>query len=64
MKSITGELHLDLDERLEAPVRLAPIIDPNVHSCGSVYPHGVAELSHDGEPGVYVVGMKSYGRAP
>ncbi|MGL5861516.1 MAG: FAD-dependent oxidoreductase, partial [Phycicoccus sp.] len=62
--SITGELRLDLDERLEAPVRLAPLIDSNVHSCGSVYPHGVAELSHDGEPGVYVVGMKSYGRAP
>ncbi|MGL4744338.1 MAG: FAD-dependent oxidoreductase [Dermatophilaceae bacterium] len=62
--SIAGELRLDLDERLEAPVRLAPLIDPNVHSCGSVYPHGVAELAHPGEPGVYVVGMKSYGRAP
>ncbi|MGL4177170.1 MAG: FAD-dependent oxidoreductase [Dermatophilaceae bacterium] len=62
--SIMSELRLDLDERLEAPVRLAPLIDPNVHSCGTVYSHGVAELSHDGEPGVYVVGMKSYGRAP
>ncbi|MGL5818595.1 MAG: FAD-dependent oxidoreductase [Phycicoccus sp.] len=62
--SIMGELRLDLDGRLGAPVRLAPLIDPNVHSCGSVYPHGVAELSHDEEPGVYVVGMKSYGRAP
>ena len=58
------ELRLDLDERLEAPVRLAPLIDPNVHSCGTVYPHGAAELAHDGEPGVYLVGMKSYGRAP
>lgn len=62
--TIMGELRLDLDERLEAPVRLAPLIDPNVHSCGTVYPHGAAELAHHGEPGVYVVGMKSYGRAP
>jgi len=62
--TIMAELRLDLDERLEAPVRLAPLIDPNVHSCGTVYPHGAAELSHDGEPGVYLVGMKSYGRAP
>lgn len=62
--SIMAELRLDLDDRLEAPRRLAPLIDPNVHSCGTVYPHGAAELAHDGEPGVYVVGMKSYGRAP
>ncbi|WP_404384884.1 NAD(P)-binding domain-containing protein [Knoellia locipacati] len=62
--SIMTELRLDLDQRLEAPVRLAPLIDPNVHSCGSVHPHGVAELAHESEPGVYLVGMKSYGRAP
>jgi hypothetical protein len=62
--SIMTELRLDLDQRLEAPVRLAPLIDPNVHSCGTVYPHGVAELAHESEPGVYLVGMKSYGRAP
>ncbi len=62
--SIMRELRLDLDERLEAPARLAPLIDPNVHSCGSVPPHGAAELAHAAEPGVYVVGMKSYGRAP
>ncbi len=62
--TIMGELRLDLDQRLEAPVRLAPLIDPNVHSCGTVYPHGAAELAHEAEPGVYVVGMKSYGRAP
>jgi thioredoxin reductase len=62
--TIMGELRLDLDQRLGAPVRLAPLIDPNVHSCGTVYPHGAAELAHDAEPGVYVVGMKSYGRAP
>jgi 2-polyprenyl-6-methoxyphenol hydroxylase-like FAD-dependent oxidoreductase len=57
------ELRLALDERLQAPVALAPLIDPNVHSCGTVYPHGVRELSHP-EQGVYLAGMKSYGRAP
>ncbi|MBA4862401.1 NAD(P)-binding domain-containing protein [Streptomyces sp. PSKA54] len=61
--SILSELRLNLDERLEAPVALAPLIDPNVHSCGTVYPHGAKELSHP-EKDVYVVGMKSYGRAP
>ncbi|MER7070589.1 FAD-dependent oxidoreductase [Terrabacter sp. NPDC000476] len=61
--SIMSELRLDLDARLEAPVGLAPLIDPNVHSCGTVYPHGANELSHE-EQDVYVVGMKAYGRAP
>jgi thioredoxin reductase len=58
-----SELRLELDATLQAPVALAPLIDPNVHSCGTVYPHGVKELSHP-EPGVYLAGMKSYGRAP
>ncbi|MGV9695085.1 NAD(P)-binding domain-containing protein [Streptomyces sp. NPDC003470] len=58
-----GELRLGLDERLQAPVALAPLIDPNQHSCGTVYPHGHRELSHP-EQGIYLVGMKSYGRAP
>nr|WP_203592893.1 NAD(P)-binding domain-containing protein [Streptomyces sp. SID9124] len=61
--SFLGELRLGLDERLQAPTALAPLIDPNQHSCGTVYPHGHRELSHP-EPGVYLVGMKSYGRAP
>ncbi|MFI8282443.1 NAD(P)-binding domain-containing protein [Streptomyces albidoflavus] len=61
--SFLDELRLGLDERLQAPVELAPLIDPNQHSCGTVYPHGHRELSHP-EPGVYLVGMKSYGRAP
>ncbi|MET9951903.1 NAD(P)-binding domain-containing protein [Streptomyces sp. NPDC006339] len=61
--SFLGELRLGLDERLQAPVALAPLIDPNQHSCGTVYPHGVGELSHP-EQDVYLVGMKSYGRAP
>jgi thioredoxin reductase len=58
-----SEIRLGLDTTLQAPVALAPLIDPNVHSCGTVYPHGVAELSHP-EPGFYLAGMKSYGRAP
>jgi hypothetical protein len=53
-----------MDPALEAPSRLAPLIDPNVHTCGSVPPHGVDELAHPDEPGLYVVGMKAYGRAP
>ncbi|MFG2234495.1 NAD(P)-binding domain-containing protein [Streptomyces sp. IBSNAI002] len=57
------ELRLGLDERLQAPVELAPLIDPNQHSCGTVYPHGANELSHP-EKDVYLAGMKSYGRAP
>lgn len=61
--SFLDELRLGLDDRLQAPVELAPLIDPNQHSCGTVYPHGVKELSHP-EEGVYLVGMKSYGRAP
>ncbi|SHL08289.1 FAD-dependent oxidoreductase [Actinacidiphila paucisporea] len=61
--SFLDEIRLGLDERLQAPTALAPLIDPNQHSCGTVYPHGHRELSHP-EPGVYLVGMKSYGRAP
>ena len=58
-----SEIRLGLDPVLQAPTQLAPLIDPNVHSCGTVYPHGVAELSHP-EPNVFLAGMKSYGRAP
>ena len=58
-----SELRLGLDPSVEAPTALAPLIDPNLHSCGSVPPHGEAELRHP-EHGFYVVGMKSYGRAP
>ncbi len=61
--SFLSEVRLDLDPVLSAPTRLAPLIDPNVHSCGTVYPHGAAELAQP-EPGLYLVGMKSYGRAP
>ncbi|MFF3896901.1 FAD-dependent oxidoreductase [Streptomyces sp. NPDC001812] len=61
--SFLSEVRLRLDERLQAPVELAPLIDPNQHSCGTVYPHGHRELAHP-DSGVYLVGMKSYGRAP
>ncbi|WP_322512067.1 NAD(P)-binding protein [Chloroflexus sp.] len=57
------ELRLALDPVVEAPVALAPLIDPNLHSCGTVPPHGVEELRHP-EPDFYLIGMKSYGRAP
>ncbi|GAB3248391.1 FAD-dependent oxidoreductase [Nocardioides dilutus] len=58
-----SEVRLDLDPVLSAPSALAPLIDPNVHSCGTVYPHGAAELGQP-EPGLFLAGMKSYGRAP
>ena len=62
--SFLSELRLGLDPVLQAPGKLAPQIDPNVHTCASVPPHGAAELTHPDEPDMYVVGMKSYGRAP
>jgi hypothetical protein len=60
---MTRELRLDLDPWLEAPRAIAPLIDPNLHSCGTVRPHGYKELTHP-EPGYFAVGIKSYGRAP
>lgn len=57
------ELRLELDPSLESTRQLGPLIDPNIHSCGTVRPHGEAELRHP-EKNFYIVGMKSYGRAP
>jgi len=57
------EVRLDLDEIVEAPRQLAPLIDPNLHSCGTVEPHGFSELQQP-EPNFFLAGMKSYGRAP
>lgn len=57
------ELRLDLDPAVESPTALAPLIDPNLHSCGTVPPHGAEQLRHP-EPDFYIAGMKSYGRAP
>ncbi len=61
--SFLREVRLALDPAVEAPPALAPLIDPNFHSCGTVPPHGIDELSHP-EPGLVIVGSKSYGRAP
>ncbi|MEW2357083.1 flavoprotein, partial [Spirillospora sp. NPDC029432] len=57
------EVRTDLDPATEAPIKLAPLIDPNFHSCGTVPPHGERDLAHP-ETGLYITGMKSYGRAP
>lgn len=61
--SLAAELRLKLDPWLESSEALGPLIDPNLHSCGTVRPHGHRELSHP-EPGFYTIGVKSYGRAP
>jgi len=60
---MTRELRVRLDPWLESTDALAPLIDPNLHSCGTVRPHGHRELAHP-ESGYYAVGAKSYGRAP
>ncbi len=57
------ELRLSFDFAVESTPVLAPLIDPNLHSCGTVRPHGARELAHP-EAGFYIAGMKSYGRAP
>ncbi len=61
--ALLHELRLDLDAAVESPTVLAPLIDPNLHSCGTVRPHGAFELRHP-EPDFFIAGMKSYGRAP
>jgi thioredoxin reductase len=61
--SMLSEVRLDLDPAVQSPRALAPLIDPNIHSCGTVRPHGAEELKQpDGN--LFVIGMKSYGRAP
>ena len=61
--SFLSEMRLDLDPVLQAPRAIAPGIDPNVHSCGTATPTLARDLAHP-EPGLYLAGMKSYGRAP
>lgn len=61
--SFLSEVRLDLDARLQAPVRIAADVDPNLHSCGSVRATGAADLAQP-EQGFFIVGAKSYGRAP
>ena len=63
ISTMTRELRLELDPWLESVKALGPMIDPNLHSCGSVEPHGYRELGHP-EPDFYTIGVKSYGRAP
>ena len=58
-----SEVRLSTDPWLECSSALGPLIDPNEHSCGTVRQHGARELAHP-EKDFYIVGMKSYGRAP
>ncbi|WP_030483992.1 FAD-dependent oxidoreductase [Nocardioides aequoreus] len=58
-----SEVRLDLDPALGCVRALAEQVHPDHHSCGDVSPHGFRELAQP-EPGLYLVGMKSYGRAP
>jgi len=57
------ELRLELDPAVESPRKLAALIDPEFHSCGTVEAHGADVLAHP-EEGFFLAGMKSYGRAP
>lgn len=61
--SFLREIRLEIDPAIECARELGPLIDPNLHSCGTVRPHGHRELSHP-EPNFYMIGIKSYGRAP
>jgi hypothetical protein len=62
--TLTRELRVETDSRLESVLALAPLVDPNLHYCGSVKPHGYPELRAANEPGFFTIGAKSYGRAP
>ncbi|MCT6818543.1 MAG: flavoprotein, partial [Lysinibacillus fusiformis] len=61
--SINSELRLSIDSATESVQALAPLIDPNEHSCGTVRAHG-EEILRQPEKNFYIVGAKSYGRAP
>ena len=61
--SFLSEVRLDLDPTLQAPRRLAEEVDPNIHSCGTVRATGALDLAQP-EPDFYLLGAKSYGRAP
>jgi hypothetical protein len=61
--SFIREVRLSVDPSLESVSEIAELIDPNIHSCGTVRPHGEKELRHP-EKDFYIVGSKSYGRAP
>lgn len=61
--SYLREVRLNIDPSLESVSEIAELIDPNIHSCGTVRPHGEKELRHP-DKDFYIVGSKSYGRAP
>lgn len=61
--SFLREVRLSIDPSLESVAEIAELIDPNIHSCGTVRPHGEKELRHP-DKDFYIVGSKSYGRAP
>src|SRR5688500_9159788 len=61
--SFVREIRLHIDPSLESTGQIAALIDPNVHSCGTVRPHGEKELRHP-DKNFYIAGSKSYGRAP
>jgi thioredoxin reductase len=61
--SFVREVRLNIDPSLESVAQIAELIDPNIHSCGTVRPHGEKELRHP-EKDFYIAGSKSYGRAP
>ncbi|MGM0922109.1 MAG: NAD(P)-binding domain-containing protein [Bacillota bacterium] len=61
--TMVSELRTSIDPTTESTEALAPLIDPNIHSCGTVRPHGEKELRQP-EKNFYIVGSKSYGRAP
>jgi hypothetical protein len=61
--TMVSELRTSIDPSTESTEALAPLIDPNIHSCGTVRPHGEKELRQP-EKNFYIVGAKSYGRAP
>ena len=61
--SFIREIRLNIDPSLESAGQIAELIDPNIHSCGTVRPHGEKELRHP-DKNFYIAGSKSYGRAP
>lgn len=61
--AMINELRTSIDSATDSVEALAPLIDPNIHSCGTVRPHGEKELRQP-EKNFYIVGSKSYGRAP
>jgi hypothetical protein len=62
-RELLRELRVTLDPALDAVAGIAAEIDPNIHSCGSVSATGARQLAQP-EHDLFIVGAKSYGRAP